>query len=134
MSTIAIIAIVVGAIVLCVLAGLAIRAGRNRRRRSAAGELRLEAKERERVAGDARAAADEQAARAARLRAEGDEKLAAARRGEVAAGRRSSEAERRSVAAREQHDRARRIDPDSSDSGEEEAIALDEQAGAPPRR
>ena len=47
---------------------------------------------------------------------------------DATAQQRESEAQRQSEAARTHHDRARRIDPDVSDSGEEEARKLDRQA------
>jgi FtsZ-interacting cell division protein ZipA len=129
MSTAAIIAIVVGAVLLLVLFVLGTRMARQRRlegRREKAVELRQQAQHGERTAEDARAAADEETARAQRVRAEADEKEAEARRHEIAAQERTGEAEGKTVVAREHHDRAREVDPDVSDSGEDEALDLND--------
>ena len=56
-----------------------------------------------------------------------EEKAALARKEGATAQQRDSEAQRQSEAARTHHDRARRIDPDVSDSGEEEAQELERQ-------
>jgi hypothetical protein len=133
MSTGAIIGIVVGAVLVIALIVVALRASRRRRlegRRTEASELRTDARQREATAEDARAAADEQAARAERVRAEAQEKEAAARREEVVAQKRGEVAEHQTVAAREQHDRARSVDPDVADSGEDEAVALNDDAAS----
>lgn len=136
MSTGAIIAIVAGAIVLVAVLVLLTRAARGRRlesRREDAAELRQRAAARERSAADARAAADEESARAQRVRAEADEKAAQARRNEIAAQERAGDAERETLVAREHHDRAREIDPDASDTGEDEARRINEQGDDPTR-
>jgi FtsZ-interacting cell division protein ZipA len=136
MSTAAIIAIVVGAILLVVLIVVGTRMARQRHlegRREKAGELRQQAQHRDRTAQDARAATDEESARAERVRAEADEKEAEARRHEIAAQQRAGEAEGKTVVAREHHERAREVDPDVSDSGEDEARDLDEEADSASR-
>jgi FtsZ-interacting cell division protein ZipA len=135
-STGAIIAIVVGAILLVGLIVVGTRMARQRRlegRREKAGELRQQAQHRDRTAQDARAAADEESARAERVRAEADEKEAEARRHEIAAQQRAGEAEGKTVVAREHHERAREVDPDVSDSGEDEARDLDDDADSASR-
>ena len=129
MSTAAIIAIVVGAILLLGLIVVGTRTARQRRlegRREKAGELRQQAQHRDRTAQDARAAADEESARAERVRAEADEKEAGARRHEIAAQERAGDAEGKTVMAREHHERAREVDPDVGDSGEDEALDLND--------
>jgi hypothetical protein len=129
MSTGAIIAIAVGAVVvLALIAGLARVASRKRdeRRREQAGELRQEARSRSIQADSARASADEQAAEALRVQAEAEERAAQARQGRAAADRQSLEAERLTESARDQHAQARAIDPDASDSGQDEALAINE--------
>jgi FtsZ-interacting cell division protein ZipA len=137
MSMAAIIAIVVGAILLLGLIVVGTRMARQRRlegRRQKAVGLRQQAQHRERTAEDARAAADEETARAQRVRAEADEKEAEARRHEIAAQERTGEAEGKTVVAREHHDRAREVDPDVSDSGEDEALDLNDgtDSASPP--
>jgi len=131
-----VIVIVVAAIVLLVLIAVVGRMARQRRlrgRRQKAGEFRKQAAQRERIAEDARAAAHEQAARAERTRAEANEKEAASRRTEIRAEERAGEAEIKTQSAREYHDRARRIDPDESDSGEDKGLALDDGVDSAPR-
>ena len=129
MSTGAIIAIVIGAILLVALIALVARAAGQRRlerRREAAGEQRDQARTRAIQAESARATSDERAARAQRAEAEAEEKAAQARREGAVAQQSSAEAERQSEAARAHHDRARRLDPDISDTGEEEAREIDD--------
>jgi hypothetical protein len=71
----------------------------------------------------ARASADERDAKA--RRSEAEELAAKALKERAIADRQSIEAERQSDAARSHHAEARRVDPDASDSGHEEALALD---------
>ena len=129
MSTGAIIAIVAGAVVVVLLFALVISAiARSRRaaHREQAAELREDARSRSIDAASTRAAADEQAAHAKRVQAEAEERAAQARHGRATAERSAVEAEHETQAAREQHDRARALDPDVSDSPHEEALAMDE--------
>src|SRR5205814_4464497 len=132
-STGAIIAIVIGAILLLAVVVLVARVAGRRRlegRREAAGEQRDQAQTRSLQAETTRAEADQRAARAQRAEAEAEEKAALARKEGATAQQRESEAQRQSEAARTHHVRACRIDPDVSDSGEEEARKLDRQAQA----
>src|SRR5665213_530751 len=129
MSTAAMIAIVVGAILLLVLFVVGTRMARQRRlegRRQKAVGLRQQAQHGERTAEDARAAADEEAARAQRVRAEADEKEAEARRHEIAAQERTGEAEGKTVVARERRGRGRGVASGVSDRGEYEARDVDD--------
>jgi FtsZ-interacting cell division protein ZipA len=135
MSTAAIVAIVVGVIVLVAIALVLARAASAKRRathRKEAGELREQAQARTIQVESTRASADEKAARARRAKAEAEEKAAQAKRDSALAQQQATEAERQSEMARAHHDRARAVDPDVADDGEQEARALDE--GADERR
>lgn len=115
MSTGAIIAIVVGVIVIAailVLVSRAMRARQHERRRTEAGELRQEAQSRGLRAERESSLAAEQEARAKRAQAEAEEKAAAARREAASAEERSREAERHRRFARERAERANEVDPD----------------------
>jgi F0F1-type ATP synthase membrane subunit b/b' len=128
MSTGAIIAVIVGAVlVLALIWAIAHTAGQKRRaaRREEARELRTQARSQSAQAEGARASADEQAAQARRSEAEAEELAAKARKDRAAAEQRAMEAERQSEAARSHHDQARQVDPDMSDSGHEEALTID---------
>ena len=127
MNTGTIIGIAVGAVVVLLLIALVARAAsrrRDERRREQAGELRQEARSRSIQAESARASADEQAAQAKRAQAEAEERAAQARQGHAAAERRAVEAEHLTESARDQHAQARAIDPNASDSGQDEALAM----------
>jgi F0F1-type ATP synthase membrane subunit b/b' len=127
MSTGAIIAVIVGAvIVLALIWAIARAAGQKRRaaHREEARELRTQARSRSVQAEGARASAEEQAAQARRSEAEAEE-LAAKARKDRAAAEQQMEAERESQAARNHHDEAREVDPEMSDTGHEEAITMD---------
>ena len=107
MSAGAIIAIVIGAIVLIVLIALVVQRQRARRldqRRGEAAELRDEARVRGTRAERERAAADEQAAAARRKAAEAEE--------------RALRAQREQAVAQEHEERARAVDPDVSEDAE----------------
>lgn len=128
MSTGAIIGIIVGAAIVLLLIGVLARtAGRRRRdaRRDEAYQLRQDARTHSVEAEGERAAADEQAAQARRSEAEAEELAARARHDRALAERQRIEAERRSELARAHHDQAREVDPDVSDTGQEEALAID---------
>ena len=118
MSTGAIVAIAMGAVVLLTLFVLLAGAARGRRldtRRERAGELREEAHTRGLHASRERAAADEQAARAKQAEAEAEEKAAASRREAATAAERAQVAERERRFARERHEEAAEVDPDVRD-------------------
>jgi F0F1-type ATP synthase membrane subunit b/b' len=128
MSTGAIIAVIVGAvIVLALIWAIARAAGQKRRaaHREEARELRTQARSRSVQAEGARASAEEQAAQARRSEAEAEELAAKARKDRAAAEQQRMEAERESQAARNHHDEAREVDPEMSDTGHEEAITMD---------
>jgi len=128
MSTGAIIAIVVGAIILVALLAYTAAAMRRHRlegRREEARGLHRQAQARSIQVEGQRASAEEHAARSRRAQAEAEEKAAQARRDELVAQERAVEADRGAEAAREHHDRARAVDPDMSDEGHEEAVELD---------
>ena len=127
-----IIIIAVGAVVVLLLIAAVARAAsrrRDERHREQAGELRQEARSRSIQAESARASADEQAAQARRAQAEAEERAAQARQGHAAAGRQAVEAEHLTESARDQHAQARAIDPDASDSGQDEALAINARTG-----
>lgn len=127
-----IIGIAVGAVVVLLLIFLVARAAsrrRDERHREQAGELRQQARSRSIQAKSARASADEQAAQAKRAQAEAEERAAQARQTHAAAERRAVEAEHLTESTRDQHAQARAIDPDATDSGEDEAIAINERTG-----
>jgi biopolymer transport protein ExbB/TolQ len=131
MSTGAIVAIIVGGIVLLgVIVILARRAGARGRaaHRREAGQLRRQAQEHTIQVESARASADEKAAQSARAEAEADEKAAQAKRAAAQAQQQASRAEHESEIVRAHHDRARSVDPDVGDDGEAEARALDERS------
>src|SRR5437763_4572678 len=128
MSTGAIVAIAVGAVIVLAIILVLGRMARNRRlerRRGQARELRQEASARSQRAEEVRASADEATARAERRQAEADEQTAKARKDSVAAEREGEHAAEEILAARTRHDRAREIDPDTDDSAEHEAADLD---------
>jgi hypothetical protein len=129
-STGTIIAIAAGAVVALIIIGLVVRAaGRRRgeRHREQAGELREQARTTSIRAESARASADEQAAEAKRAQAEADERAAQARQGQADAERQAIEAEHLTESARDQHAQASALDPDVSDNGQDEALAIDER-------
>ena len=133
MGTVAIVAIVVGAIVLLALVfAIARTVGSRRRatRRREAGELRQQAQAHTIQVESAQASADEKAARARRAEAEAEEKAAQAKRDSAVAQQHATEAERESEVARTHHDRARAVDPDVDDEGEQEARDLNERSGS----
>ena len=118
MSTGAVIAIAIGALLLIALIVFVVTLGRRRRvdvRRDRAGEIRQEAEARELHASRERATADEQAARASQLEAEAQEKAAAARRQSAEATERAEAAEGERRFARERHEEALSVDPDVTD-------------------
>jgi hypothetical protein len=122
MSTGAIVAIVVGAILLIALLATLVPLTRRRslgRRRERAGSLRQEAHTHRLNAERTRAAADEQAARASREKAEAEELAARGRVQRASSQERVTEAQREMAVAREHHDRARAIDPDAGDTAQE---------------
>jgi hypothetical protein len=123
MSTEAIIAVAVGAVVVIALVVFLAKLGRKRQldtRREKAGELRQEAHTRGLRAERERAAADEQAARAKQAQAEAEERAATARRESAAAQERAQVADRERKFARERHQEARSIDPDVDDDADGE--------------
>jgi hypothetical protein len=103
-------------------------AKRRETHRKEAGELRRQAQAHTIQVESARASADEKAARARRAEAEAEEKAAQAKRDSALAQQRATEAEQQSEMARAHNDRARAVDPDVADDGEQEARALDEGA------
>jgi hypothetical protein len=122
MSTGAIVAIVVGALVLTAVVVLLARNARVRRmdsRREEADELRQEAQQRGLRATRERAAADEQSARAKQAQAEAEEKAAAARRESARAQERAQVADRERRFAAERHEQARDVDPDVAEDDRE---------------
>ena len=130
MSTGAIVAIAVGAVIVLAIILLLGRMARDRRlerRRGQARELRQEASARGQRAEQVRASADEATARAERREAEADEQAAKARSESVEAEREGEHAAQEILAARTRHDRAREIDPDTPDTAEREAADLDAQ-------
>ena len=132
MSTGAIVAIAVGAVIVLAIILVLGRMARDRRlerRRGQASELRQEASARGQRAEQVRASADEATARAERRKAEADEQAAKARRDSVEAEREGEHAAEEILAARTRHDRAREVDPDLDDSPQEEAAAIDQHGG-----
>jgi uncharacterized membrane protein YhiD involved in acid resistance len=132
MSTGAIVAIAVGAVIvlaIILVLGRVARGRRLERRRGQARELRQEATSRAQRAEQVRATADEATARAERSKAEADEQAAKARRESVEAERESERAAEEILAARTRHDQAREVDPDAPDSAQREAAHLDAQRG-----
>src|SRR5947207_6631466 len=130
MSTGAIVAIAVGAVIvlaIILILGRMARGRRLERRRGQARVLRQEATARAQNAEQVGASADEATARAERREAEADEQAAKARRESVEAEREGEHAAQDILAARARHDRAREIDPDTPDSAEREAADLDAQ-------
>src|SRR5688572_28699340 len=116
MSTGAIIAIVIGALILIALAVLLARRGRERRletRRVEAGEHRDQARVRARTAEREQAEADEATARAKKARAHAEEQAAQARRAEAEAEAKADHATHERTQAQELHGRADEIDPDA---------------------
>ena len=132
MSTGAIVAIAVGAVIVLAIILVLGRMARDRRlerRRGEASELHQEASARGQRAEQVRASADEAAARAERRKAEADEQAAKARKDSVEAEREGEHAAEEILAARTRHDRAREVDPDLDDSAHEEAAAIDQHRG-----
>lgn len=132
MSTGAVIAIAIGAVLLLAVIGLVgvfVRRRRVETRRERAGELRQEAQARELRATREGAAADEQAARARQSQAQAEEKAAVARREGAEAQQRAEAAEGERRFARDRHEEARSVDPDAV---EDEGGRVDdrERAGA----
>ena len=130
MSAGTIVGIVAGAVVLIALIAFAVVATRRARldsRRRKAGELRHQADERRIQVEASRASAAERAARAQRAQAEAEERTAQARQDSALAQKEARAAEEQTAMAREHYDRARAVDPDSSDTGEEEAHAVNEE-------
>ena len=118
MSTGAVIAIAIGAVLLLAVIGLVgvfVRRRRVETRREQAGELRQEAQARELRATREGAAADEQAARARQSQAQAEEKAAVARREGAEAQQRAEAAEGERRFARDRHEEARSVDPDAVD-------------------
>ena len=79
-----------------------------------------------------RAAAEEHRASAARAEAEAQEKAAQARREQALAARGNADADEAMGQARAHHDEARSVDPDVSDTGEDEARELELERDANP--
>ena len=126
MSTGAIIAIVIGAVVLVGLLVLLARRGRERRlesRRVEATEHRSEARVRARTADREQADADEAAARAKKARAAAEEQAAVARRAEADAEAKADHAHHERTQAEELHGRAGELDPDAGDPQAEDTTA-----------
>lgn len=122
MSTGAIIAIVIGALILIGLIVLLARKGRERKveqRRVEAHEHRNEARVRARTADREQAEADEAAARAKKARAQAEEQAAQARRSEAEAESKADHAHHERSQADELHGRAVDLDPDADDSREQ---------------
>lgn len=133
MSTGAIVAIAIGAVILIALIAYVGSVARRRRlegRRQEARGLHRQARTQSIEVETARAAAEEHDAQSRRARAEADEKSAEARRNEALAQQRAAEADQGAEVARERHDRARAVDPDMGDDGEAEAVELDRRAAA----
>ena len=115
MSTGAIVAIVIGALILIALLVLLARRGRERQiegRRVEAHEHRSEARVRARSAEKEQAEADEAAARAKKARAVAEEHGAQARRAEAEAEAKQDHAHHERTQAEELHGRATELDPD----------------------
>jgi FtsZ-interacting cell division protein ZipA len=130
-STGTIIAIVIGAIVLVALltvAVIAVRRARLANRRHQAGELHRQARGRTIQVEAAQASADRRAAHARRAEAEAEEKAAQARHDKALAQQETVAVEQKAEFARDHYDRARAVDPDSSDTGEEEARRLNDES------
>jgi membrane protein involved in colicin uptake len=121
MSTGAIVAIVIGALILIGLLVLLARRGRERRfenLRTEAQEHRDQARVRARTAEREQADADEAAARAKKSRAVAEEQAAQARRAEAEAEAKAEHAQHERGHAEQLHGRAEEIDPDAgSDDG-----------------
>lgn len=129
MSTGAIVAIVVGVLILIALAYVLSRAATNRRmeqRREEAGELRTQARERELAAQRHQADAEEREAIADRAEAEAREQAAIAKRERAAAEERAAHADRESRMAHEHTERATELDPDAED--DDDRWARDQEA------
>ena len=116
MSTGAIVAIVIGALLLVALLVVLARRGRERRfenMRAEAQEHRNEARIRERGAKRDQAEADEAAARAKKARAIAEEQAAQAQRAEAEAEAKSEHAQHQRGQVDELHTRATEVDPDA---------------------
>ena len=121
MSTGAIVAIVIGALILIALLVLMARRGRERKMenmRVEAQEHRSQARVRARTADREQAEADEAAARAKKARAVAEEQAAQARRAETEAEAKEDHAHHERTQAEQLHGRATEIDPDAGE-GEE---------------
>jgi hypothetical protein len=127
MSTGAIIAVVVGGLIVLALIAVAGNVANRKRRRTRAASLQREADAHSVQAETARADAEEKAAHAQRAEAEAQERQAQARREAATSKSAAAQAEQEAQQARTRHDRARSLDPDRSDSGEDEARAIDEE-------
>jgi hypothetical protein len=122
MSTGAIVAIVIGALILIALMVFLARRGRERKlesMREEAHEHRSQARVRARSAEREQADADEASARAKKARAQAEEQAAQARRAEAEAEAKAEHATHERTHAEQLHGRATEIDPDAGDeSGE----------------
>jgi hypothetical protein len=123
MSTGAIIAIAIGAVLLVALLIFLARRGRERRfenMRMEAQEHRSEARIRERSAKRDQAEADEAAARAKKARAIAEEQAAQAQRAEAEAEAKAEHAQHERGHVEQLHERATEIDPDASDDDDQD--------------
>jgi FtsZ-interacting cell division protein ZipA len=124
MSTGAIVAIVIGALILIALMVFLARKGRERKHeslREEAHEHRTQARVRARTAEREQADADEAAARAKKARATAEQQAAQARRAEAEAEAKADHAEHERGHAEQLHGRAAELDPDSHDTEETRA-------------
>jgi FtsZ-interacting cell division protein ZipA len=118
MSTGAIVAIVIGAVLLIALLVFLARRGRERRfekMRSEAQEHRQEARIRQRSAARDQAEADEAEARAKKARASAEEQAAQARRAEAEAEAKADHARHERGHVEQLEERATELDPDAED-------------------
>src|SRR3954470_8208442 len=118
MSTGAIVAIVIGALILIALAVFLARRGRERRlesMREEAQEHRTQARVRARTAEREQADADQASAQAKKARAAAEEQAAQARRAEAEAEAKAEHAQHERGHAEELHGRATELDPDAGD-------------------
>ena len=121
MSTGAIVAIVIGALILIALMVFLARKGRERKHeslREEAHEHRTQARVRARTAEREQADADQAAARAKKARAAAEEQAAQARRAETEAEAKAEHAEHERGHAEQLHGRATELDPDADDTEE----------------
>jgi FtsZ-interacting cell division protein ZipA len=122
MSTGAIVAIVIGALILIALMVFLARKGRERKHesmREEAHEHRTQARVRARTAEREQADADEAAARAKKSRAAAEEQAAQARRAEAEAEAKAEHAEHERGHAEQLHGRATELDPDADHDTQE---------------